>query len=149
MRKAAFIATLAALGAVAGCSETSQQVAATQPTVAYQVTGSNLAQANADAGRYCSQFGMAARLYNTQPRADGQIASYDCVAGSAGAVYGSDGTTPAAAYQPYTSGPVGTPITPAAPVYAPTAVSCADFLHQARPGGSDYQGPPVAGCPQS
>ena len=23
---------------------------------------------------------------------------------------------------------------------------CADFLHQDRPGGSDYHGPPVAGC---
>jgi hypothetical protein len=26
-------------------------------------------------------------------------------------------------------------------------VQCADFLHQARPGGSDYHGPPVPGCP--
>jgi len=26
------------------------------------------------------------------------------------------------------------------------AVQCADFLHQSRPGGSDYHGPPVAGC---
>jgi hypothetical protein len=25
---------------------------------------------------------------------------------------------------------------------------CADFLHQDRPGGSDYRGPPVAGCPR-
>jgi hypothetical protein len=25
-------------------------------------------------------------------------------------------------------------------------VQCADFLHQDRPGGSDYRGPPVAGC---
>jgi hypothetical protein len=24
---------------------------------------------------------------------------------------------------------------------------CADMLHQNRPGGSDYHGPPVAGCP--
>ena len=24
---------------------------------------------------------------------------------------------------------------------------CADFFHQDRPGGSDYHGPPVAGCP--
>jgi predicted small secreted protein len=24
---------------------------------------------------------------------------------------------------------------------------CADALHQNRPGGSDYHGPPVAGCP--
>ncbi|HZS83960.1 MAG TPA: hypothetical protein VFA50_13880 [Stellaceae bacterium] len=26
-------------------------------------------------------------------------------------------------------------------------VPCADFLHQDRPGGSDYHGPPVPGCP--
>jgi hypothetical protein len=26
-------------------------------------------------------------------------------------------------------------------------VQCADFFHQARPGGSDYHGPPVPGCP--
>ena len=27
-------------------------------------------------------------------------------------------------------------------------VRCADTLHQDRPGGSDYRGPPVAGCPR-
>ena len=27
-----------------------------------------------------------------------------------------------------------------------TRVLCADALHQNRPGGSDYRGPPVAGC---
>ncbi len=26
-------------------------------------------------------------------------------------------------------------------------VQCADFFHQSRPGGSDYHGPPVPGCP--
>jgi len=26
-------------------------------------------------------------------------------------------------------------------------VKCADAFHQSRPGGSDYHGPPVAGCP--
>lgn len=29
-----------------------------------------------------------------------------------------------------------------------THPQCADFFHQDRPGGSDYHGPPVAGCPQ-
>lgn len=28
-------------------------------------------------------------------------------------------------------------------------VLCADSLHQNRPGGTDYHGPPVAGCPRS
>ena len=27
-------------------------------------------------------------------------------------------------------------------------IRCADWLHQNRPGGSDYHGPPVAGCPR-
>jgi hypothetical protein len=27
-------------------------------------------------------------------------------------------------------------------------VLCADAMHQNRPGGSDYRGPPVAGCPR-
>jgi len=31
----------------------------------------------------------------------------------------------------------------------PRRVLCADTLHQNRPGGSDYHGPPVAGCPRS
>ena len=30
----------------------------------------------------------------------------------------------------------------------PHHVLCADPLHQDRPGGSDYHGPPVAGCPR-
>jgi hypothetical protein len=30
----------------------------------------------------------------------------------------------------------------------PRHVACADSLHQNRPGGTDYHGPPVAGCPQ-
>jgi hypothetical protein len=31
----------------------------------------------------------------------------------------------------------------------PRRVRCADMLHQSRPGGTDYRGPPVAGCPRS
>ena len=30
----------------------------------------------------------------------------------------------------------------------PRHVLCADALHQNRPGGTDYHGPPVAGCPR-
>jgi hypothetical protein len=29
-----------------------------------------------------------------------------------------------------------------------THVACADWLHQNRPGGTDYHGPPVSGCRQ-
>jgi hypothetical protein len=30
---------------------------------------------------------------------------------------------------------------------APRRIRCADVLHQARPGGTDYKGPPVPECP--
>jgi hypothetical protein len=30
----------------------------------------------------------------------------------------------------------------------PKRVRCADTMHQNRPGGTDYRGPPVAGCPR-
>ncbi len=35
-----------------------------------------------------------------------------------------------------------------APAAAPARpVQCADWMHQDRPGGTDYHGPPVPGCP--
>jgi hypothetical protein len=139
MRILSLCAALTAIGALAGCAEpASQQVAASPPTVSYRVAGSNMAQANADAGRYCAQYGMAARLNGTQPDGAGAVASYSCVGGAAGAVYGSADIAPYApsAYPPATYN---------APAYG-AAVQCADFLHQDRPGGSDYYGPPVPGC---
>jgi peptidoglycan hydrolase-like protein with peptidoglycan-binding domain len=39
-----------------------------------------------------------------------------------------------------------TPTGYGAPLPPPEPVQCADVLHQARPGGSDYNGPPVPGC---
>ncbi|HYM02883.1 MAG TPA: hypothetical protein VET85_08045 [Stellaceae bacterium] len=36
--------------------------------------------------------------------------------------------------------------TPPAP-HPAARPKCADFFHQNRPGGTDYHGPPVAGCP--
>ena len=147
MRIALICAAFTAAGALAGCAETtSQQVAASPPTVSYRVAGSSLAQANADAGRYCSQYGMAARLNGTQPDGSNAVANYSCVSGSAGAVYGSADYVPYAAsastYPPsYVSQPVYNP-----PIYG-SSMQCADMLHQNRPGGSDYYGPPVPGCP--
>jgi hypothetical protein len=45
--------------------------------------------------------------------------------------------------------PAGAP-PPAGPAKEAPArrVECADWLHQDRPGGSDYHGPPVPGCPR-
>jgi peptidoglycan hydrolase-like protein with peptidoglycan-binding domain len=42
--------------------------------------------------------------------------------------------------QPSTPTGYDAPMPPAQPV------QCADFFHQSRPGGSNYQGPPVPGC---
>jgi hypothetical protein len=34
------------------------------------------------------------------------------------------------------------------PSSAPAVIRCADPLHQNRPGGSDYKGPPIPECPR-
>ena len=163
MRTLPFVALAATAALVAGCADTAtRQVSATPPTVQYQVVGNDMARANADAGYHCARYNMAAQLYGVTPNAQGSVASYNCVPGTAGQTYGS--TAPVYNPQPvYSSGaPVYGPTAPAygstAPVYAapgtygiygaPQQVECADFLHQSRPGGSNYQGPPVPGCPQ-
>jgi hypothetical protein len=151
MRALPLVALAATAALVAGCAETtSRQVAATPPTVAYQVVGNDMARANSDAGYHCSRYNMAAQLTGVQPNANGQVASYQCVPGTSGQVYGSAYPTYGSAY-PY-GAPVYNPqpvYGSAAPIYpAPAAVECADFFHQSRPGGSNYQGPPVPGCPQ-
>jgi hypothetical protein len=135
------VAATAAL--VAGCAETSsRQVSATPPTVSYQVAGNDLARANNDAGYYCSRYGMAAQLTSVQSNANGSIASYQCIPGTSGQTYGT--TSPI-----YSSS--GAPLYGSTtPIYSapPAPVECADFFHQSRPGGANYQGPPVPGCPQ-
>src|SRR5262249_48706596 len=64
---------------------------------------------------------------------------------------------PAAAQPTAPATPAPASAAPATPAPAPAAppkpaptrpVECADWLHQDRPGGSDYHGPPVAGCPR-
>jgi len=149
MRTLSLCAVLMAACTLVGCAETaSQQVAASPPTVSYRVAGANLSQANADAGRYCGQYGMAAQLNGTPPDGGGAVANYSCVGGTSGAVYGSNGyyapstyQTPVTQYPTYSQAPTYNP-----PIYG-SSVQCADALHQNRPGGSDYSGPPVAGCP--
>ncbi len=44
--------------------------------------------------------------------------------------------------------PDDNPPSPAPPPAAPVVIRCADALHQNRPGGSDYKGPPVPECPR-
>jgi hypothetical protein len=132
MRPALF--ALIGVGLVAACSNQPRTVSATPPTVSYEVQGNDLSQANASASRYCAQYGMAPQLQSIQP---GRVANYACVGGSASSN----------AYQSNS----GTYLAPAPMAYgAPTTVApalkCADFLHQGRPGGTDYDGPPVPGC---
>jgi hypothetical protein len=151
MRTTPLVALAATAALVAGCAETtSRQVSATPPTVAYQVVGNDMARANSDAGYHCSRYNMAAQLTGVQPSANGSIASYYCVPGTSGQTYG----TTAPIYNPQPIYSSGAPVYGStAPVYAApgalgTSVECADFFHQSRPGGSNYEGPPVPGCPR-
>jgi hypothetical protein len=143
MRIPHFVTLAATAALVAGCADAdTRQVSATPPTVSYQVVGNDMARANADAGYHCSRYNMAAQLYGVTPNAQGSIASYNCVPGTAGQTYG----TNAPVYNPQPIYSSGAPIYPG--TYGAAQVECADFFHQSRPGGTNYQGPPVAGCPQ-
>ncbi len=113
---------LAALGACS--SNSSAPVSAAPPTVSYRVNGSDISQANLSASEYCRRFGTGAQYQGMQQTPSGTVASYSC-------------TGPSIAS--------GSSVPPEMTEAPPQP--CADFLHQSRPGGSDYAGPPVAGCP--
>jgi hypothetical protein len=117
---------LLAVGSLAGCAyQQPHEVNATPSTVSYQVYGNDISQANAQADRYCQQYGMFSNLQSLQPNGSQGLATYSC-----------SGTRVGAATPYYGN--------PAAPV---ATVRCADPMHQDLPGGTDYRGPPVAGCP--
>ena len=118
---------LAALGA---CTNEPSRVSATPPSVSYRVNGNDISQANLSANEYCQRYGSGAQYQGLQPTSSGNVAVYNC--GGPAAVSGSS-----VAPDPYANGTV------------PPADACASFLHQDRPGGSDYQGPPTTGCPSS
>ncbi|HZS82378.1 MAG TPA: hypothetical protein VFA50_05880 [Stellaceae bacterium] len=137
---------LLALSAVlaAGCANRAQEVSSTPPSVSYQVVGNDVAQANRRAAGYCQQYGMSAQLQGVAPSGTGNVASYICTGtpyyGSSSPQYSNQpyyGSSQGYANEPYYGGAVAPP------------VRCADALHQNLPGGSDYHGPPVPGCPQS
>ena len=122
MRSCVFI--VAALGALSACEGSQPDaVSASPPTVAYRVTGTDVSQTNVQAAEYCRQYGMTPQYQGMQASGTENVAQYSCVASAGGTPYGGYA-------QP-----------------AP-AVKCADWLHQSRPGGSNYKGPPVPGCPQ-
>jgi hypothetical protein len=136
---------LVVVGSLAGCAyQQPREVNSTPPTVSYQVNGNDISQANAQADRYCQQYGMFSNLQSLQPNGSQSLASYSC----SGTRVGS------AAAPPYYGNPAPYAPTPyaAAPPYgnnaAPVAtIRCADPMHQDLPGGTDYRGPPVYGCP--
>jgi len=133
--------SMLALVALAACADTGapRQVSAAPPTVSYRVPANDVSQANVSAAQYCSQYGMGAQLQSVQPQGSESIAYYGCT-----------GTPVASAAPAYSAGYPVYPSTYPSQVYAAPAapVQCADFLHQSRPGGSNYTGPYVAGCPQ-
>jgi hypothetical protein len=134
--RAAALPLIAALGILAGCANHSQPVSSSAPSVSYRIPGNDVTQANADAARYCQQYGAGSELQSIRRSASGNIAVYSC-AGPPGAV----ATAPPAYAQPgYAQPGYGATLPP---------VQCADPLHQDRPGGSDYRGPPVPECPPS
>jgi hypothetical protein len=138
----ATFAPFAALGLLAACADQSQPpqaVSATPPSISYQVNGNDIGPANAQADGYCQQYGMYANLQGVQPNGAQSVATYIC-----------GGSRVSSAAPTYVNGAPPPPYTAAAPpVGAPAvgAVRCADPMHQNLPGGTDYHGPPVYGCP--
>ena len=116
--------------ALAACVESPPQVTATPPTVSYQVTGNDVSQANVSAQHYCQQYAQAAQFQGIQPTATGNVAVYACNGGQTNAALAPAPPPPA-----YSGSSV------------PPAALCSDMMHQDRPGGTDYFGPPVPGCP--
>jgi hypothetical protein len=152
MRAAAF-PLLAAIGLLAGCATDSQPVSQSAPSVSYRVPASNdVTQANANAARYCQQYNAGAQLQNLQPGPSGNIAVYSCT-GVPGATAGTIATptnaAPGYAQPGYAQPGYPPPGYAQQPGYGATLppVQCADPLHQDRPGGTDYYGPPVPQCP--
>ena len=115
---------LAEVGVLAACTSQPDAVSSSPPTVSYRLTGNDTSSTNAQAAEYCRQYGMAPQYQGMQASGTENIAQYTCVASAGGATTGGYATTPA------------------------PGVKCADWLHQSRPGGSSYKGPPVPGCPQ-
>lgn len=119
----------AACAALAACGGAPQTVSASPPSVSYRVPNNDAAATSAEAQNYCAQYGRAAQYRGTEAAPEGEVAVYTC-----------DGAP---------QGTVGSTVPPAegSSVALGVATPCADALHQDRPGGADYHGPPVAGCP--
>ena len=153
--RAAALPLLAAVSVLAACANDSRPVSQSAPTVSYRIVGNDVSQANANAARYCQQYGASPQLQGIQQSPSGSVAVYSC-AGAAASVAGT-AVPPAYAAPGYAQPGYAQPGY-AQPGYAQQPgygygntvappVQCADPLHQDRPGGTDYQGPPVTECP--
>jgi hypothetical protein len=137
------IAGLAGLSALGACvPDTPPVSAATPPTVSYRVSGTDISQANVSAVQYCGRYGTAPQYQGLQATSSGNVALYSC-SGVPVATSGSSVPPPAYAAPPAYSPPSDPPYAAPAPFER-----CADQFHQDRPGGTDYYGPPLPGCPQ-
>ena len=119
--------SLAVAGTVAACAANEpKEVNSAPPTISYRLNGNDVAQTHAKAADYCSRYGLSPSLQAVQPDGSGaNVAHYVCT--------GADGVSASPRRYPYATSPQG-------------QVKCADWMHQGRPGGSDYNGPPVPGC---
>jgi hypothetical protein len=126
---------LATCAVLAACSDP-REVASTPPTVSYQVRGDDISQTNVQAQNYCARYGRSALFQGVQSSPSGNVAVYSC---------NGAGVSAAPSAAPLS----GSTVAPGPPTPLTAGVQCADALHQDRPGGSDYRGPPVVGCPPS
>ena len=124
-----FIFPLLACALLAACGGP-REATSTPPTVSYQVRGNDVSQTNVQAQNYCARYSRAAVFQGVQASPSGNVAVYSC-----------EGPAASAAPAPLAGSTVGPPT----PLTA--GVQCADALHQDRPGGTDYHGPAVVGCP--
>ena len=80
---------LAACVVLAGCSEESQQIKSSPPTVTYEVTGNDVSEANAKAQNFCARYNTPALFEGVQAKSWGKVAVYRC-----------DSTAPSSGAQP-------------------------------------------------
>src|SRR5260370_35556582 len=85
--RAAALPLLGALGVLAACAHESRPVSQSAPTVSYRIAGNDVSQANANAARYCQQYGASPQLQVIQQAPPGNLAVYSC-AGAAGSTAG-------------------------------------------------------------
>jgi hypothetical protein len=130
MRSALPLLACALLAACGG----PRQATSTPPRVTYQVTGNDVSQTNVQAQNYCARYNHAAIFQGVQPSPSGNVAVYSC-----------EGAPASAAVAPAPL--AGSTVAPGPPTPLTPRVQCADALHQDRPGGTDYYGPPVVDCP--